>query len=259
MYEYFQHEFSDEKFEHHILLPKCPPYFTDSEKKFSKNERRITIFTFGQYDNGLKDAKGFDIAALAIGSVEKDVRIMFPNASFQWLVIGVDADKCEDSRKYLNTVMRNPNVTVSVKPCTDMKIVKAELKKSVLCLIPSCVQDQFGHAAYQAMGFGTPTLVTSNCGLAGLVSEVHAYGQEFILKSPASSHYDAKEVAKDWSKKIRPMITDQERAHDKAKALREDLTNNKDIDTSQKEFLETFLHHEGENVIPLEGKHNVHS
>jgi glycosyltransferase involved in cell wall biosynthesis len=81
-------------------------------------------------------------------------------------VRGAEADRCDELRQSLTALSGLARHCVDVRPFTvDVDQITRSLTRAALCVMPSRVEG-FGLAALEAIGVGTPVLVTARSGLA---------------------------------------------------------------------------------------------
>ncbi|MET0233606.1 MAG: glycosyltransferase family 4 protein [Kibdelosporangium sp.] len=107
-------------------------------------------------------AKGLDIAARAVAGVTTQHGRPSPGL----LVQGGPVDGCDALRRTLVAESGLARDQVDVRAFTgDLDQVAHSLRRAALCLMPSRVEG-FGLASLEAIGHGTPVLVTAKSGLA---------------------------------------------------------------------------------------------
>ncbi|TCO62536.1 glycosyltransferase family 4 protein [Actinocrispum wychmicini] len=115
-----------------------------------------TIVVLGRGEH--PEAKGLDIAARAVAGLTTDQADLF--------VQGAPADRCDDLHRSLIELSGLARHRIDVRPFTDnIDQVAHALTRAALCVLPSRIEG-FGLSALEAIGAGTPVLVTTRSGLA---------------------------------------------------------------------------------------------
>ena len=111
--------------------------------------------------------KGLDIAARAIAGL----RVGYGRPMPELLVRGAPSDECDALGDRLIALSGMARDRIDVRPFTDdFEQITRDLKRAALCVMPSRA-DGFGLAALEAIGLGTPVLVSNKCGLAETLRE----------------------------------------------------------------------------------------
>jgi glycosyltransferase involved in cell wall biosynthesis len=107
-------------------------------------------------------AKGLDIAARAVAGLDR--RLVQPTPEL--LIQGGPTDGCDALRQSLIAESGLARDQIDVRAFTDdVDQVGHSLRRAALCVMPSRVEG-FGLASLEAIGYGTPVLVTAKSGLA---------------------------------------------------------------------------------------------
>jgi glycosyltransferase involved in cell wall biosynthesis len=106
--------------------------------------------------------KGLDIAANAI----KDVVVPPGAPAADLLIRGAEAGHCDELRERFVESFGISRDRLDVRPFTgDREEIARDLRRAALCLMPSRVEG-FGLVGLEAIGFGTPVLLSSKSGVA---------------------------------------------------------------------------------------------
>ncbi|MFJ1758720.1 glycosyltransferase family 4 protein [Amycolatopsis sp. NPDC088138] len=121
--------------------------------------------------------KGLDIAAQAIKGAVVPPGVPKPDL----LIRGAGAGQCDELRETFVQSYGLSRDRIDVRPFTDDKEEMArDLRRAALCVMPSRVEG-FGLAALEAIGFGTPVLVSGRSGLAETLRLVIGPGAEPLI------------------------------------------------------------------------------
>ncbi|UOX92447.1 glycosyltransferase [Amycolatopsis sp. FBCC-B4732] len=106
--------------------------------------------------------KGLDIAAKAI----KDVVVPAGTPVPELLIRGAEAGHCDEVRENFVKAYGIARDLLDVRPFTcDPEEVARDFRRAALCLMPSRVEG-FGLVGLEAIGYGTPVLLSSKSGVA---------------------------------------------------------------------------------------------
>lgn len=110
-------------------------------------------------------AKGLDIAAHAVAGLV----VRHGHPAPELLVQGGPAHGCDELRRTLIEMSGLTRDQIDVRPFTDdVDQVEHAVRRAALCVMPSRVEG-FGLASLEAIGHGTPVLVTAKSGLAEIL------------------------------------------------------------------------------------------
>ena len=144
--------------------------------------------------------KGLDIAARAITRL--DVPLGDPPPEL--LIRGPRADRCDSLHDQLVELSELAPDRIDVRPyTTDRAEIDHDLMRSALLVMPSRAEG-FGLAALEAIGRGTPVLVSSNSGLAATLHELLGTAAHPMIVDVTN---DKKNVRR-WSAAIQRVLDD---------------------------------------------------
>jgi glycosyltransferase involved in cell wall biosynthesis len=119
-----------------------------------------TVLVLGR--GGHIQPKGLDIAAQAVAGLT----VPHGRPTPELLVRGAPPDRCDWLRRLLVDGSGLARDRIDVRPFTDdIDQIEHDLKRAALCVMPSRVEG-FGLSALEAIGLGTPVLVSAKSGLA---------------------------------------------------------------------------------------------
>ncbi|MEO6086747.1 MAG: glycosyltransferase family 4 protein [Umezawaea sp.] len=160
--------------------------------------------------------KGLDIAARAVAGVQVGYGRPMP----ELLVRGAPADECAALGNSLIVLSGMARDRIDIRPFTDdFEQISHDLKRAVLCVMPSRA-DGFGLAALEAIGLGTPVLVSNKCGLAEtLRTHLGWIAELMIVQVDDKVDVDAAR----WTSAVQRVLQDLPAAFDYAHTVRSAL------------------------------------
>ncbi len=162
------------------------------------------------------ETKGLDIAARAIAGLAVRHGMSEP----ELLIRGAPADRCDTLRDELVRMSGAARDQIDVRPFTDdLDLIAHDFRRAALCVMPSRVEG-FGLSALEAIGLGTPVLVSSKSGLAELLrSHLGPTAEPMIVKI----HDDESDVPR-WTKAIQRVLDDLPAQFDYVREVRDKLS-----------------------------------
>ncbi len=162
------------------------------------------------------ELKGLDIAAQSVAGLA----ISDGGPSPELLVRGAPENECESLHMQLVGLSTLARSRVSVRPYSDdLEQVRTDLQRAALCVLPSRAEG-FGLAALEAIGLGTPVLVSDKSGLAQTL--FHLLGRE-ALPMIVGVVDNLQEDVRRWTAAIQGVLNDLPKAFTYADEIRAKL------------------------------------
>ncbi|WP_338870983.1 glycosyltransferase family 4 protein [Myxococcus stipitatus] len=161
------------------------------------------------------ELKGVDIAVRAMSLVDHDLLGEKP-----WLVIrGLPIEHAEQVKQRIHQLIEPGSLTYRFRPFTsNEQDVAKDILQSSLLLMPSR-EEGFGLTGLEAMAAGVPALITSRSGLGDFLQQE---GHHRNVVCPVTG--DLTKDAESWRKRIEIALFDRTAAFNRARELREKLT-----------------------------------
>jgi glycosyltransferase involved in cell wall biosynthesis len=146
------------------------------------------------------EPKGLDIAARAVAGL----KIRHGGPAPELMIRGADAAKCDKARTDLLRIAKLARDQIIVRPFTDNPDqIAHDLWHAALCVMPSRVEG-YGLAALEAIGMGTPVLVSSKSGFAETLRNHLGPLAEPMIVEVADDRTDVPR----WNKEIQRVLDD---------------------------------------------------
>lgn len=165
--------------------------------------------------------KGLDLAARAVGLAA--IHLVGKAPSLEFLVRGAKVGQSEALQKRLLKEAGNSPIRVVVRPfTTDSAELEADMARASLVVMPSR-SEGFGLVGLEAIGAGTPVLISGESGLGALLREV--LEMEESTRTVLSVTRDVAHDAQLWAKAIEGELRDREESFMRVAGIRDDLAN----------------------------------
>jgi glycosyltransferase involved in cell wall biosynthesis len=190
------------------------------------------VLLFGRMEDA--ELKGLDIAAQAMGQALRWRGRPAPEIEF--VVRGAPAASGEALRRQVREWAQLPSLNVVVRPYTPRsERLSADLRRASLVLMPSRAEG-FGLVGVEAIGGGTPVLVSSSSGLGALLEDtLPAEDAQRIVVSMADNDHD---LVDRWARAIDAVLLDREAAFRRAAKIRTQLAARKGWAAAAQRLLE---------------------
>lgn len=165
------------------------------------------------------ELKGLDIAALAMGKV---IASIASDYQAELVVRGAPTGTGAELRARLRKIARS-DLPIRVREYTDQATaIESDIQRSSVLLMPSR-REGFGLVACEAVGYGTPILVSDKSGIGELLKERLSAreAQNFVVNTPD----DVEEAATTWGKAIEFVLRDLKAAFGRAMVLSRTLAD----------------------------------
>ncbi|TYK53126.1 SAV_2336 N-terminal domain-related protein [Actinomadura decatromicini] len=185
------------------LTPRDPP----------RGRPRVLLYRRG----GNAELEGIDLAARALDQVAAALRDARPANEVELVVRGAPEDSSAELRQKIMDWSDHPALGVIVRgDSPDGQWLADDLSAASLVLMPSRTEG-FGLVGVEAIGAGTPVLVSSKSGLALLLTDLLKEEARHLIVPTRRSDADSTE---EWARRIQNVLDDREAAFDRATEIR---------------------------------------
>lgn len=182
------------------------------------------ILIFGRAED--HHLKGLDIAAAAVGRASA----LLPGSRLELVVRGAPSGQQAQLRQMLEPLL-GPHANLVIRRyTTDQGELEHDIRTSSVVLMPSRAEG-FGLTGLESIGFGVPTLMTDQSGLAELCIGVSELARSFVL-SPGP------DAASIWAECIAALLRDRPSAKATTLVLRDKLRAKSSWDSEAKKVLD---------------------
>ena len=191
----------------------------DTPDEGAARQRRVpddpTVLMLGRTTH--IEPKGLDIAARAVAALSVPHGRPMPDL----LIRGALDERCAELRRELVEQSRMARHRIDVRPFTDdLNEIKHNLMRAAVCVMPSRAEG-FGLGALEAIGLGTPVLVSARSGLAEtLVAHLGPGADPLIVEVDDFLELDVPR----WTRAIQRVLDDLPGAFRYAHEVREKLS-----------------------------------
>ncbi|XP_070559074.1 uncharacterized protein [Ptychodera flava] len=241
VYSHFQNKYQSlrRQVPHFCYYPPTSEQFTSIQvKNYDSGVNQILTICNVQSE---RDFSRYDVIAVAMGKVGDNFSHHYDKVP-KWNLYGVNSEVAESFRKHLLKKSKCGQLQINIAAAVSLKELKTVIQQSILLVAPE-KKDPFNYAAYLAMQAGLPVLVPSCSGIVKFLAKLFKTDDYNSYCGVETGLYATTETSdgSKWAEKITQRIVQKDIAFKKARKLKADLIECKELAESKNQFVDLWF------------------